>query len=77
MISSEQEPRTYILEDKDVQFKIGIEFTDDVLIRCRNFENNDERTSIFRILLTPCLTFGDELKLYKVSFFVNSLNNFS
>lgn len=69
LISREKEPQAYILEDKDIQFEIGIEISDDVLIRCRNFESNDERTSIFRILFTPCLTFGEEVKLYKVQIF--------
>jgi len=64
-LTKEKEPKVYALEDKNIEFEIGLEVTDDVLIRCRNFESNSDRSSIFRILFTPCLTFNDELKLFK------------
>ncbi len=64
-LSKEKEPKVYALEDKNIEFEIGLEATDEVLIRCRNFESNSDRSSIFRILFTPCLTFNDEIKLFK------------
>ena len=59
-------PVTYHSTDLSIYFLVNVEMTEDILIRCRHFKNNDERISVFRILANPAFVFDEVVRLYSV-----------
>jgi len=56
---ADETPKEYKHNDKNITFEVGVEVTDDTLIRCRHFENNEDRVSVFRIMFHPSLAFDE------------------
>ena len=57
----------YNTNDVAITFDIGIEVTEDLLIRCRHYRNEDERLSVFRIMFNPYLVTDEVLRIYSVT----------
>lgn len=62
-----EKPRTYQEKDNVIWFDIGVELTEDVLIRCRHYVSSEERISIFRILFHPAFAFTEVVRFFKVT----------
>lgn len=62
---SKEKPKVYYPSDIAIWFDIGMEVTDDILIRCRHYKNDTERTSVFRVFFNPCFAFNEVVRMNK------------
>jgi hypothetical protein len=58
----------YNRNDIAIMFEVGIEVTDDILIRCRHYRSEEERASVFRIVFSPYFAFDEIVRIYSVRF---------
>lgn len=65
-----ESPKVYYPTDIAIWFDVGIEITDDILIRCRHYKNDTERISIFRVFFNPAFAFDEIIRLNKVYTFL-------
>ena len=52
--------------DMSFWFDLGIEVSNDILIRIKHFENNDTRYPVFRLMVNTAFMFDNILRFYKV-----------
>ena len=65
-----EKPKVYYPSDIAIWFDIGMEVTDDILIRCRHYKNDTERTSVFRVFFNPCFAFNEVVRMNKVDYWL-------
>ena len=65
-----EEEKAITLNETRCSIKIGMEVESDVLIRCRNYINDDKRVSMFRLYFHTSFVIGNELAFPKVIRFI-------
>jgi hypothetical protein len=56
----------YINTDLSIWFDINTEASEDILIRCKHFENNENRHPVFRLMLNTGFFFDNVVRVFKV-----------